>query len=272
MESKTVNAANNPDLANKLASDAMKAAPQEEQQETLIRIPSEVVVDLPGGYISPDGEVYRTAEVRELTGKDEEAIIKTNNFARAISTMVSRATVKIGDVPATDDILEKILIADRDVLVMGIYRATFGDSLEVKTYCETCEEDKTAGISVTEDIPITYLEDPLEDREITVKGRRDEYTVILPENRINKELMANSSKTIPQLDTLLLEYCVTKINGRPTMGKSQIENIGLADRKLLLKTIIEKTPGPKFDDIKVECPDCGGEVVVPISIGSLFRI
>jgi hypothetical protein len=271
LENKTVNAANNPGLANKLAQEALKDT-NPEPQPVVIKSPSDVTVDLPGGYITPDGEVYRTAELRELTGKDEEVIIKSTNFAKSLSTMVSRGTVKIGNLDATEDVLDRILMADRDALLVGIYRATFGDTMEVNANCSTCSEAKTVEINLVEDIKTKFLEDPIEDRRFTIQGRKSEYSVILPENKIQKELISNSNINISELDTLLLEYCVVAIDGRATLGRSQIQSIGLADRKTILKAIIEKSPGPKFDEVKVTCPDCGGEVVVPISVGSLFRL
>jgi hypothetical protein len=73
------------------------------------------------------------------------------------------------------------------------------------------------------------------------------------------------------LDSILLEYCVVEINGKSVLGKSQVQAIGLADRRLILEEVISRNPGPQFDDVKITCPDCGGEVVVPINLGTLFR-
>jgi hypothetical protein len=68
-----------------------------------------------------------------------------------------------------------------------------------------------------------------------------------------------------------LEKTVLSIDGSPSLGKFQIQNIGIVDRKGLAEEISKKSPGPVFDDIVVQCPDCDGEVVAPISLGALFR-
>jgi hypothetical protein len=270
MENQTINAATNPDLANKLVNQAV-AETIEAPEPAKIKAPWDVIVNLPGGYISPSGEVYRTAEVRELTGKDEEAIVKANNLVKALVTTLSKGTVKIGNVPATEDVLDKILAADRDAIMLGIYRTTFGDTAEFNAFCNGCKEVKTAEINVVDDITVKVLADPLEDRMFKVQGKTKEYLVKLPEGKLQKDLSNNIDKSSSELDTLLLEYCVQEIDGNPVLGKSQVQMIGLSDRRSILKEIISRNPGPQFDDVKIICPDCGGEVVVPINLGTLFR-
>ena len=156
MENKTVNAASNPGLANKLVQDAVsETTPAPEPVR--IKAPLDVVVDLPGGYISPDGEVYRTAEVKELTGRDEEAIVKATNLPKAMLVALTRGTVSIGNVKATEDVLDKILTADRDAIMLGIYRATFGDTAEMPTFCNGCSATKTVEVDIEKDINVCSI-------------------------------------------------------------------------------------------------------------------
>ena len=270
METKTINAMTNPDLANRLAAEAV--ADETTTKPAEITPPSEVIVALPGGYVTSAGEVLRTAEVRELNGRDEEAVSKSSTLARAMATILSRGTVKIGDQPATEQVLDGVLAADRDAIMLGIYRATFGDTADMAAYCQGCKDFKTVQVNVNEDIKTKVLMDPIEDRQFTVQGRNAEYTVRLPEGKAQREVAAQSDKTVAELDTLLLEYCVYRINGRQVFNKAEVQNIGLSDRRKLLEAILERNPGPQFENLTVSCPDCSGEVVVPINLGTLFRL
>lgn len=270
MENQTINAATNPGLANKLVNQAV-AETIDAPEPAKIKAPSDVVVDLPGGYISPTGEVYRTAEVRELTGLDEEAIVKASNLPKALAVALARGAVKIGDVRATEDVLDKILAADRDAILLGIYRATFGETAEFGAFCNGCKDSKLVEINILEDIRVKALVDPLEDRAFKVAGKSHEYLIKLPEGRVQRELGNNLDKTSSELDSVLLEYCVLEIDGKLILSKNQVQAIGIADRRAILSKIIEKSPGPQFNDVKVTCPDCGGEVVVPINLGTLFQ-
>lgn len=270
MANQTLNAASAPGLANKLVQEAIAEEPVV-QEPAKIQPPTDVLVSLPGGYISPDGEVYRTAEVRELNGRDEEAIVKATSVPKAMLTILNRGTVKIGDVQATESVLDNILAADRDTIMLGIYRATFGDTAELGGACRGCNDVKLVEVDIPTDIKVKVLADPLEDRVFTVSGRKAEYTVRLPEGKAQRELGSAQEKNSSELDTILLEYCVTHINGNMVLGKAQIQAIGISDRREILKEILERNPGPEFEDITTACPDCGGEVVVPISLGTLFR-
>ena len=129
----TIKAADNPALANQLLNKALNETPAQEVAPE-ITSPSDTTVDLPGGYLTATGEVIRTAEVRELTGKDEEIISKTDNLGKALMTILQRGTVKVGDLPADEKLLDELLIGDRDSLLLGILKSTFGSSIEIKSY------------------------------------------------------------------------------------------------------------------------------------------
>ena len=104
----TISAAANPALANQMLNKALTEAPKERMPE--IVSPSDTTVELPGGYVNAAGEVIRTAEVRELTGKDEEVISKTNNLGKAVLAILQLGTVKIGNEVATEKLLDELLI------------------------------------------------------------------------------------------------------------------------------------------------------------------
>ena len=269
METKTVSAQENPQLASQLAAKALKET--EEPQKAQIVSPSEVVVALPGGYLTPTGDVLQTAEVRELTGKDEEAIAKAGTYAKSLNAILARGTVKIGERPATEELLDGILSGDRDSILLGIYQATFGPTAVLDGYCNSCKEYKSVEVDLRQDIQTKALVDPINDREFVLEGKKATYTLRLPSGKAQREIANGMDRTSAELDTLLMEYCVVKVNDKQVFHKSEVQNIGLADRRSILNEILKRNPGPQFNDVKVSCDECGGEVVVPISIGTLFR-
>jgi len=269
---KTIKAASNPNLANSLIEDAL-AEPKDEEVKVEVKFPSDTLVELPGGYITAAGELVKTAEVRELTGRDEEAIARTGSLPRAINMILCRGVVKIGNEPVTEAVLDLVLGGDRDELLLGIYRVTFGNPAELSGFCIECDTPKTVAVDLVADIERKTLADPIVDREFTVKGRTGtEYEVSLPNGKAQKEMTANLDKTGPELATILLHNTVNKINGMPVYDTRQILDIGLRDREIIAEEIAARIAGPKFDDIKLPCTECDGEVVVPINIGRLFRI
>lgn len=265
----TINAAENPELANKLAEEENKQAKQKPKAD--IVTPRDNVVTLPGGYVTPTGEVITEAEVRELTGKDEEAISRSDNAGKVLNGILTRGTVRIGDIDATEEVLDQLFTGDRDYLLLSIFRATFGDTTETDGYCQGCQEYKTLEVDTTTDIKVEKLEDPIGDRRFQVKGKHT-YDCVIPTGKTQKELLMNGDKTMAELTTILLSGTVRSIDGSSVLGRAQIQEIGLADRRLIAEEVNKKTFGPVVDKVEAICPDCGGKVVSPISIGSLFRL
>jgi hypothetical protein len=244
-------------------------APEEVAQ---VDFPADNLVNLPGGYVLPSGEVIRVAEVRELTGRDEEMIAKNSNPGRIFPTMLSRAVVKIGEQKATEEILTDLLSGDRDALLVGIYKATFGNTAEIASWCEGCQDFKIVEIDVDKDIKSTVLVDPINDRVFTVKGKSHEYLVTLPTGMVQRDLLSKGELNYAETLTVILENSVLQIDGRQVLSKSQVQNLGLVDRKNIIEAITKRAPGPKFEPITLSCPDCESEVQVPISLGALFQL
>lgn len=267
--SKTISAAANPALANNLVQQALAEKPV--QKEVNIIPPSDTSVTLPGGYINAAGELVTAAEVRELNGTDEEAISKATTIGKAVLTILNRGVVKIGDEKATERILDQLLSGDRDSLLLAIFKATFGKEADLNALCTGCNEIKIVTIDINEDVKVKVLTDPINDRVFTVQGKKNVFTVQLPTGLAQKELILNSDKSTAELNTILLENTVVKIDDSPVISKLQVQNLGLVDRKKLVEEINRRIIGPQFDDVKVTCPDCESEVTVPINFGALFR-
>ena len=269
MELETLKATDNPELANKLLSEVAETA--DPVVEATITRPADNEVELPGGYLTFSGEILKTAEVRELNGKDEEALGKATNVARMWQTLLTRAVVSIGGERASESVLDNMLAGDRDALLLGIYRVTYGNEATLQSYCDGCREVKEVNIDINSDIKTKILVDPVADRRFTVHGKKNEYVVNLPTGLVSKALGVNPDLTYAETVTLLLEKTIQLINDQPVMGKNQILNINVVDRKKIVEAIADRNIGPQFDDIVITCPSCEGELVVPISLGALFQ-
>jgi hypothetical protein len=267
-----VKTASGAQLNNDLIEKVLDAAEQPETSHVVITAPSDTSVVLPAGYITPDGEVVKEAEVRELTGRDEEALGKAGGGAKAFGTILGRATVSIGGEPATEEVLQSLILGDRDALMLGIYKATFGAEVDLPGLCGECGEVKMVQIDLNRDVETKVLVDALEDRRFTVKGRNKEFLVTLPTGAVQKELVAAGDKSAGERNTILLQHTVLEIDGSPVIGKAQVQALGIQDRNLIAEELGKRLPGPQFEDMVLECPDCGGEVVVPFSLGALFRL
>jgi len=265
----TITAEQDPALMNKLAQKAMS-----EQEATVaavkpeIKLPPSPEVALPGGLYDPFSGLISTAEVRELTGADEEAVAKVGNIGKALLTILDRATVKIGDEPATKDLLDALYAGDREMILLAIRKITFGSEVQVgPAACGSCGLEQVFDIDLDKDVKVKALEG---DRQFTVKCNIGEVSVVLPTGTTQKEMINSTDKTSAELDTILLKNCVKSINGVEVIDQAVVRNLGLKDRRALLSEITSRNPGPQLGDIKKECQSCGTEVPLPLTLAGLF--
>jgi hypothetical protein len=271
----TINPLQNPKLANELAEKAMAEPDAKVQEvETLkaAALPSGEVELLAGHYNPFTGDLYMSAQVRELNGADEEAISKLSNIGSVLLTILSRAVVSIGGEKATSEMLEELLSGDRDLLLLHIRKITFGSTVPVYGSCTYCgSEDQEIVVDLDNDVKIVKLNDPVSDREFVIDCKVGPVEVVFPTGKLQKKMIQNSNKTAAELDTMLLRDCIQSINGVPVMNDSQILNLGLMDRRKILSELIEKNPGPELSDIRKPCGACSKEVIISLSLADLFR-
>lgn len=275
MTTNTLNAAENPALANKIAQAATEVQVEEAMGSVpTITIPSlpDTNIDLPGGFYDPmEDQMVTTAEVRELTGADEEAIVKITEPGKALMTILEKATVTIGGKPADKETLNMLLAGDREALLLGIRRVTFGNEIELEAVCDRCPELQTFKIDLTKDVKVKSLDDRLADRRFVLDLKVGKVKVALPTGDTQLKLINASNKNTAELDTLLLSDCVQEINDVPVLGQAQIRNLGIKDRRTLLEEIANRNPGPLLSEVKKACGTCGQEVELPLTLADLFR-
>lgn len=256
----------------KLIEQFAKKAMEEPVVEIKTRAPSESVVKLPGGFINEAGELITTAEVRELTGADEEAIAKAGTVGKSLNVLLQRGLIALGSEQVSKDDLDTLLSGDRDAILIGVRRVTFGNTIDVPVQCQSCRQEGTANIDLISDVPEKKLEDPIADRAWEVETTRGVVTVMLPNGIVQKKLMENMDKTSAEINTLLLSGCIVTINGAPSVGASTALSLSMADRAKIIDQILEKNPGPRLGEVKKACKACGEDMSLPLSLVDLFRL
>lgn len=255
----------------KLIQQFAQKAMEEPAPVIVTRAPSESEVPLPGGYVLSTGEVAKTAEVRELNGADEEAVAKAGTTGKALNVLLQKGVVKIGTEEATKDMLDNLLSGDRDALLLGIRRVTFGNDLEVPVICQNCRDSHTAVIDLSTDVPVKELKD-INEKVWSVETKLGTVVVALPNGVVQKKLMENLDKTSAEINTILLSGCIVSINGSPSVGSGTALSLGMADRNKIIEELISRTPGPRLGEVTKACKACGESMDVPLSLVDLFRL
>jgi hypothetical protein len=263
-----VTTTNDPKVVSAAIAEATKEAPV----EITTLAPSNNEVSLPGGYITQEGTLVKYAEVRELNGADEEAIAKAGSLSRVLTTIIQKGLVSLGGEKVTKDSFDELLSGDRDAILLGIRRVTFGEIAEYQMTCASCGETSLVEIDLDKDVPIKELLNPIADRKWTVELRNGSAVVTFPNGRVQNLLMENATKTSAELNTILLQECVLGVDGKGSLGASTVLKLGIADRETLLSEILEKNPGPSLGEVSKNCEACGAVNNTPVSLVALFRL
>ena len=125
----------------------------------------DTIVMLPQGY--RHGGVYQTkAEVRELTGVDEEILARTKEFVDFFDTMVALGTIRIGDYDMSDfslndrkGVLQTLLLGERERLLLAVIQATYGDTKTLSFVCTACNTDNEFDLILSQDLEIKEVDD-----------------------------------------------------------------------------------------------------------------
>jgi hypothetical protein len=256
----------------KLVAAAAKQFAEEVKVEITTKAPSDTEVTLPGGFINREGALVKYAEVRELNGADEESIARSGTTGRALNTMLQRGLVSLGMETTSKEDLDTLLSGDRDAILIGVRKATFGKDIEFTGACPSCSADQVIVLDLDKDIPIKTLKDPIEDRMWAYESKLGTVMVGLPTGLTQRRLLENSDKNSAELNTILLAGCVASINGSPSVGASDVLKLSWKDRDVLVQQILERNPGPRLGEVKKSCEACGEDIPMPLTLAALFRV
>jgi hypothetical protein len=95
---------------------------------------------LPGGLIVGENRRLCEAELRPLTGHEEEWLARHPGTPSAlvVTRLLSNCLVRIDDTPPTSDLVRQLLVGDRDYLILQLRRLTLGDEFQAVLLCPAC--------------------------------------------------------------------------------------------------------------------------------------
>lgn len=256
-----------PSVVSNLASQVMQEA-----KDVKTVPPSSSEVELPGGFIDA-GSLVKYVEIRELTGADEEAIAKSGSTAKALNEILQRGLVKIGGRPVKNQDFDEMLLGDRDAVLLGIRKITFGDMVPASLPCNKCGNVNEVVVDLNKDIPVTELEDPITSRRFEVALKIGTASVSLPNGLTQRKLMENGDKTASELATIIIAGCLSSIDGAPIAhGTKTALSLTIKDRESIVAEIADRNPGPRLGGVVKACEACGSNLFVPLSLADLFRL
>jgi hypothetical protein len=237
----------------------------------------DLLVRLPRGlYVNNTWE--GEAEVRELTGNDEEALARFKEAPEIFNAVVVYGTSRIGSTDLLgksyaerDALLGKLLLGEREQLFLNVARVTYGDTREFEEKCPQCETDLDTTLIISEDIKIREMETPFQVQRsyTTTKGRKVTYRLVTGNDQ--KLLLSRRGATAAEHNTILLSECIMQVDGQPVVDPEAFaKGLSMGDRRDLLTEMVEEQPSPTLS-IEIPCPSCGFVLTLGLGWEHFFR-
>jgi hypothetical protein len=156
--------------------------------------------------------------------------------------------------------IDGLLVGEKELLFLHVLRVTYGDTRTVGIRCPQCQAMNDVSFSLTEDVPVRGMDDPLRPTYEfhTRHGERIEYRLVTGADQA--ETGRKVGITAAEENTMLLSRVITTMNGKPLVDPVDFaRNLGAMDRRKLLEELVTKQPGPYFEEVKLPCATCGAE-------------
>lgn len=257
------------DAANQILQSVENLGAETQDEDLTVDRPPTLTYQLGGWYAQEsDGAYVKDFVVRELTGRDEEALSRLSDVGDVFPLLMERGLVRLGQDKPSSDSVDALLAGDWSTILLAIRRATFGDTYEMPVTCRNCQTKWSAEMDLSQ---IRIIEVPKEDMVFEWEGRHGaRYRATMLFGAAQRKIL-NGKKTSAEVATQVLRECIQSVNDRPLITDSQVLDMPLTDRRALMQQIMDRKVGPELEEVTTACPRCGAEQQDMLSIADMFR-
>jgi len=201
------------------------------------------------------------AELRPLTGYEEEWLARHRGTpsAPAVTRLLSACLVRLDDVTRSQELVRRILVGDRDFLMLQLRRMTLGEKISAVVVCPACSAKMDADFKAS-DVqidrhPQTAMTYTLEFNPGEGAGRTVRFR--LPTGADQEDILGLDADSA--VDVLLI-HCLVDDGGEPLSAEERIAVINAMEQL-----------APKIDlELDLTCPECSHAFVEPFDTTAFF--
>jgi hypothetical protein len=253
-------------------------AAMEDPVPSMHSVPVTTVKLMRGIYDKETDVWHDEAEVRELTGEDEEYLAtveakKDITYSEYMTSMLSRVVVRVGDIRLTPSkgktVIDKLILGDRDLLYLTSVKATYGDTRTVNVVCSSCKTMNDVQLDLDEDFPVRLPEFDVR-KGIEVETSKGTISLRLP-NGEDTVIAQKQSKNDAELNTVMLSRCAVWAEGEaPEDPLRWARGLNIGDRKKLVNALLKVDIGPRMGEVDTHCASCGENMPILLDWVSLL--
>lgn len=233
----------------------------------------EVVFTFLAGYTDADGVCHKEFTLREMNGKDEEAIRKADvksNGAKVITTLLARCITRLGTMTRKElgtekwfEVIRSLYTGDQDYAMLQMRRVSLGEEIEVQHKCTNpeCKADLTTFVDIDE-LEVLPFKGEREIEFDLPRGYRDKKKVLhktgvlrLARGIDREILMPLAKQNLAKANTIMLTR-LCKFDDGLVVTEDVMSELTVRDREYLQKLLQEHFFGVNLD-LEITCSTCG---------------
>lgn len=239
----------------------------EDQDQLKLKDIADGHVVLPGGYVDAAGKVHDRAELREMTGEEEDILAMPKiSGSEKISRIIGNCLVKLGDLQETIDLsklAKKLTIGDRVVIMLTLRAVSLGPIYPFSTKCPACEEEVNRGVNLTELKVQNMKNKAVREQAVTLpSGKKCVLRVMTGED---EERVGRVNRKGSDALSLAMLARVKSIEGVEAPSVQAMKRLGIKDRNAI-RDWYKSVEGGVDTDLEIVC-ECGNTFESVLDIG-----
>ena len=215
---------------------------------------NEYTFSLPGGLMLQPNHTLSRASLRPLSGRDEEWLARHRNAPNAIRVtwLLTQCLLTLDDSPVNREHVQRMLVGDREFLMLQLRRITLGDCVQAVVVCPECDKKM--------DVDFRLDQVPVQSRPQT----EGVFTMELSGRNVRFRLPnGGDQEAVVQHDNVidaLLGRCLIDDAAKPLSGE---------EREALIAEMERLAPQINVE-LDLTCPECSHAFVLPFDPAAFF--
>ncbi len=237
---------------------------------------SVLAVELPCGYVDPEGAVQQELVVAEMTGYEEDLLAGKGPILQRLNQIILNCTRRLGTIEdrgLLNKAVSALTASDRMVALLAIRRVSLGDLYEVKLQCPNtdCKEEVRYTLNLA-DVEVKAMADPTKRvfEHTLSSGRQVTWHVM---TSADEEWLTRAGKKREDVLTLALLSRVDMVEDQ-AIDRAKDYKAAMARLKALstrdrneIRSLFEQCEGHVDTVVDFSCPSCQHEWRDELSLG-----
>jgi hypothetical protein len=218
--------------------------------------PGETTVFLPGGLAVTEERCLRRVALHPLTGHAEDWLAQSRDLPNAIKVtqILASCVTSLEEAEPDASLMRRLLVGDRDFLMLQLRAATLGDRVQAVLPCPACKQRMDVEFALHE-VPVEVRPQTAQVYSLTLNGRAVRFRLPAGEDQeavLGLDLADASSE--------LLRRCLIDDAGS-ALDDGEQEAVAEEMERLAPRVELE---------LDLTCPECGHAFVAPFDTTAFF--